>query len=101
MAQAPSSDLARTILAAAPPLPLTPDHWQAIVQTIGLSPRQARIIELMLRDLTDQQIALVLGISESTIETHKLRIRNRTGSSSRVRLAMLVLEIALRIPTAA
>lgn len=98
MAQAPSSDLASTILASAPPLPLTPDHWQAIVQTIGLSPRQAHIIELMLRDLTDQQIALVLGISESTIETHKLRIRNRTGSSSRVRLAMLVLEIALRAP---
>lgn len=97
MALVPSSDLASGILNAAPPLPLTTTHWQAIVKTIGLSPRQAHIIELMLRDLTDQQIALVLGISKSTIETHKRRIHQHTSTRGRMALARLVLQVAIQV----
>ncbi len=85
------------ILGAAPPLPLDAQHWKEIVKKIGLSTRQARIVELMLRDLSDRQIAIVLGISESTIETHKERISHRTGTHGRMQLAMHVLAVSHRV----
>jgi len=91
------SELSARILAAAPPLPLAADHWQAVVEIMGLSAQQARITELILRDLSDKQIALVLGISESTVETHKERIRYRTGARGRMQLAMQVLAISHQV----
>ncbi len=41
----PATDLGRDF----PPLPLSPDHWQAIVDTMQLSPQEARVVELILR----------------------------------------------------
>jgi len=95
MAQTP--ELATDILAAAPTLPLTADVWQKIVETIGLSTKQGQIVELMLRDLSDREIALVLSISESTIETHKERISYRTGTRGRMQLAMHILAVSHQI----
>lgn len=86
-----------SILAAAPPLPLAADHWAAVVRKMGLSPKQALIVELMLRDLSDREIALVLGISESTIETHKERISHRTGAHGRMQIAMHVLAVSHQV----
>jgi len=94
---APHSELAARILAAAPPFPLKEAHWRKVVETMGLSSQQARITELMLRDLSDKQIALVLRISESTVETHKIRIRYRTGARGRMQLAMQVLSISHQV----
>lgn len=61
---------------------------------MGLSSRQAQIAELMLRDLSDKQIAAALKISESTLETHKQRICLRTGIRGRMQLAMHVLAVS-------
>lgn len=90
-------NLAAVILSQAPPLPLDDAHWQEVVGTIGLSAQQARILELMLRDLSDLQIAQVLGISESTVKTHQERIRFRTGARGRMQLAMLVLSVSHQV----
>ncbi len=94
---APPSEISAQILAKALPLPLEADLWESVVQAMKLSSRQARIVELILRDLSDKQIALVLGISESTIETHKERIRLRTGARGRMQLAMQVLAVSHQI----
>jgi DNA-binding NarL/FixJ family response regulator len=88
------SKTAAAILSAAPPLPLDPEHWQKVVNAIGLSEQQARIVELILRDLCDKQIAAVMGISESTIDTYMQRIGKRTGTSGRMQLAMRVLAVS-------
>jgi DNA-binding NarL/FixJ family response regulator len=91
------SKLADDVLSAAPPLPLSSNHWECVVAAIGLSPQQARVAELMLRDLTDKEIAAVLGISQSTLETHQERISLRTATRGRMQLAMRVLEESLRV----
>ena len=88
------SEQAAEILAAAQPLPIEPRNWQKIVKSIGLSEKQSQIVELMLRDLSDREIALVLGISESTVETHQERIGRRTGTRGRMQLAMHVLAVS-------
>jgi DNA-binding CsgD family transcriptional regulator len=91
------SPLVADILAEAPPLPLDAVHWQKIVRKLGLSNRQAGVVELMLRDLSDKQIALVQGISESTVTTHQERIRYRTGTRGRMQLAMHVLAVSREV----
>lgn len=90
----PPSELSAQILENALPFPLEAHLWESVVQTMKLSSRQARIVELILRDLSDKQIAIVLGISESTIETHKERIRLRTGARGRMQLAMQVMAVS-------
>ncbi len=91
------STAAAAILAAAPPLPLTADQWQAVVKTLGLSKREAHIAELVLRDLGDKQIATVLGISHKTIETYlRDRIGKKAGTKGRMQFSMRVLAVALQ-----
>lgn len=77
-----------------PPLPLGPDHWQAVVRSMRLSPQQARIVELVLRGMGDRQIAITMGIGEPTIRTYLQRIFRRTDSHSRMELAMRVLAVS-------
>lgn len=79
------------VLAQAPPIPLEASHWQATLDNLGLKGRLAEIVELTLRDLSDKQIAFILEISESTLETHRLRINLRLGVRGRMQLAMRVL----------
>lgn len=84
------------ILHAAPPLPLSVGTWSAVVATLRLSPQEAKVAELVLRDLGDAQIAEVLGISEKTVATYlRERISRKTGTRGRMQLAMRVLALAL------
>ena len=91
------SKTAAAILSSAPPLPLEDAHWKEVVNAIGLSKRQAEVAELMLRDLCDKQIAVVLGIGRSTIDTHTERIERRTGTRGRMQLAMHVLAVSHQV----
>lgn len=83
------------------PLPLTSAQWQAVIDKLELPPQQARVVELVLRGLSDKQIKAVMGISGGTIRTYLTRIFQRTDTSNRVELAVLVLQIALQLPTTA
>lgn len=77
-----------------PPLPLDPALWEAIFAALGLSPRQAQVVELMLRGMCDKQIAASMGISEPTIRTYLDRIWARTRTHGRMELAMRVLAVS-------
>lgn len=85
---------ATTLAESFPPLPLTPLHWQAVVQAMHLSPQQARIVALVVRGLCDKQIASVLGISEPTVRTYLQRIAARTHTHGRMELALRVLAVS-------
>lgn len=91
------SESADAILASAPKLPLDDAHWEAVVSEMGLSDQQARVVELVLRDLCDKQIAAVMGISKSTLDTYMHRIRTRTGTRGRIQLAMHVMAVSFRV----
>lgn len=94
------SKAARIVLDSLPPLPLDGTHWQAVVRAMNLSPRQAEIVELILRDATTQQIEAVLGIKAPTIKMQRERIAARTGTRGRMQLAMHVLALSHEVSAA-
>ena len=57
----------------------------------GLTPRQVQIMEMVLAGHPSKNIAADLGISQRTVENHRMRIMKRTGSKSLPALARLAL----------
>jgi len=85
------------LLKSLPPLPLDADHWQAVCKAMRLSPRQATLVELILRDLGAKNISAVMCIDESTIKTYRQRIFARTGARTRMQLAMHVMAVSHQV----
>jgi DNA-binding NarL/FixJ family response regulator len=81
----PASRTARQAVKSPPPLPpslpLAADHWAAIFLEMKLSPRQTLIVELVLHDKSNTQIAQTLKLGVSTIKTQLERIFARTGTA--------------------
>jgi len=79
-------------------LPRTPklddDTWALVVEALGLSPQQARIVTLILQGQCDKQIACELGKSVATVRTHLGRIFERNDLGDRAELILLVFAIA-------
>lgn len=80
-----------------PPLPVNDQHWQAIAAALGLPKRHARIVELVLRDVPNPQIASEFDIEESTVRTYLDRIWTRTGTRGRMPLAMKIWAVSLEL----
>jgi len=57
----------------------------------GLTPRQIQVMEMVLAGQPSKNIAADLGISQRTVENHRMRIMKRTGSRSLPALARLAL----------
>jgi two-component system, chemotaxis family, CheB/CheR fusion protein len=57
----------------------------------GLTPRQIQVMEKVLAGQPSKNIAADLGISQRTVENHRMRIMKRTGSRSLPALARLAL----------
>ena len=75
-------------------LPLSPDHLAAVFEHMELSPQQAKVVELMLLDYSNKQIAREMGIAEPTIKGYQQRIKFYTGACGRMQLAMHVLAVS-------
>lgn len=58
--------------------------WPVTPAELGLTPRQGEILALVLRGLPNKRIALMLGLSESTVKEHLTGILERLGVKSRV-----------------
>ena len=80
-----------------PPLPLDEDHWQAIVDALQLSPRQAEIAALMARGARLKEIASMLGIGVPTVRTQQERIYAKTGAKGRGELLLRILDVSHRV----
>ena len=65
-------------------------EWQQIVNSMALTPQQARVVRLILGSRADKQIAREIGVSFGTVRAHLSRIFERTGTSGRMELATLV-----------
>jgi DNA-binding CsgD family transcriptional regulator len=87
-------EMVRRILDSLPPLPLSDDQRRAIFKALQLSPQQIAIAELMLRDASNSEIVAVLGISDGTVKSYQQRIFARSGTRSRMQLAMRVLAVS-------
>lgn len=62
-----------------PPLPLEPDHWQAVVTVMGLSPREADVAALKVRGAQLKEIAQILGIEQTTVRAFQDRLCAKAG----------------------
>ena len=56
-------------------------------RSAGITAREREVLSLMVLGLNTKDIALELGISSSTVETHRKHIRKKTGISSPLELA--------------
>ncbi|MEV8373079.1 response regulator transcription factor [Kribbella sp. NPDC056861] len=72
-----------TLLAATTAVPAAPTA-PAEVAPDGLTPREAEILTLVSRGLTNTEIAEALFLSHNTVKTHLNRIFTKTGSRDRV-----------------
>jgi two-component system CheB/CheR fusion protein len=68
-------------------------EWResAATHLAGLTPRQVQVMEMVLAGHPSKNIATDLGISQRTVENHRMRIMRRTGSKSLPALARLAL----------
>lgn len=85
------------LAAELPSLPLAAGHWKAIVKEMGLSVRQAEIVELVTRGASLREMSSVLNISISTIRTQQERIFDKTETNTRGELLLRILELSHRV----
>jgi DNA-binding NarL/FixJ family response regulator len=71
-----------------PDIPLPPEKWQQLMDALQLPPQQIRIVELILRNRCDKQIAATLGIKMPTVRTYMHRIYERLGVNDRLELVL-------------
>ena len=70
--------------------PLGSDEWTEALASLGLSPRQVKIVELVILGKKDKQIAASLGLKRSTIRTHLRRIFTHLEVADRMELALRI-----------
>lgn len=61
-------------------------EWTVSPDDLGLTARQGEILSLVLRGLPNKRIALMLGLSESTVKEHLTGILGRLGVKTRVEI---------------
>lgn len=71
-----------------PRLPLPPDKWEALCATLKFSPQQKRIVELILQNRCDKQIAAAMRLRHPTVRTYISRIFGRMGVGDRLELVL-------------
>jgi two-component system CheB/CheR fusion protein len=69
------------------------DRDSAIRGLGNLNARQTRVLDLMLEGRSNKAIAADLGISQRTLDTHRVSILNRTGARSFPALGRFVTRI--------
>lgn len=78
--------------------PTHPREWPVSASELGLTLRQAEILQLVLRGLPNKRIASQLDIAESTVKEHVTGILERLGVRSRVEAITLLRGRRLELP---
>ncbi len=73
-----------------PPLPMPRPTWKKIAKKLDLTPQQTRVVELVLRDQSDREIADRLQLTVATVRTHLARTFDRTGTARRLGLVLRI-----------
>ena len=89
----PSSDSLEPL----PPLPIDDQLWQAVMEELQLSQQHAKIVDLILRGLSDKEITQIMGIHRSTLRAYFARIAIRTGANGRIAIMQKVLTVSHKI----
>ena len=65
---------------------------QATAESTPLTDRELEVIRLIEREFSNRQIAVQLGISERTVETHRKNILRKTNTNNVIGLIKYVYE---------
>lgn len=95
----------RLVLAGGKYLPaevLAPDHSAPLraaeavsLQSLGLSPRQLQVLELIARGMPNKIICDELGLAERTVKAHVTEVLRALGVSSRTQAALAAARLGL------
>lgn len=66
-------------------------------EVLGISPRQADVLRLLIEGMGNKAICRALGISESTVKTHLVTIFRKLGASSRTQAVVAAARLGLRL----
>jgi DNA-binding CsgD family transcriptional regulator len=67
-----------------------PAAWRGIAYALGLAPRELEVLQCLVGDQHEADMAATLGLSRHTVHTHLKRLRAKLGGSSRVQLVKRV-----------
>jgi DNA-binding CsgD family transcriptional regulator len=78
------------------PAALAFERNEAAIRSVGLTPRECEILELLASGRSNKELARTLGISPNTVKTHlarlyeKLEVANRIGAIEKARWLALI-----------
>ena len=67
-----------------------PDAWRRIAYSLGLARRELEVLQCLVGDQHEPDIAVTLGLSPHTVHTYLKRLRAKLGANSRVDLVKRV-----------
>jgi DNA-binding CsgD family transcriptional regulator len=74
------------------PAPATFVRDQARLDTLGITPRELEILELIAAGLSNKEIAARAFVSENTVKTHSSRVFGKLGAQRRTQAVQLAKE---------
>jgi len=77
------------------PAPVDFVRDQAKVDSLGLTPRELEILELIAAGLSNKEIAARVFVSENTVKTHSSRVFDKLGARRRTQAVQLGKDLRL------
>lgn len=68
---------------------------QSKVESLGITPRELEVLELIAEGLSNKEIAARVFVSENTIKTHSSRVFDKLGAQRRTQAVQLGRELRL------
>jgi DNA-binding CsgD family transcriptional regulator len=79
----------------AAPVPAGFERDQARFESLGITPRELQILELIAAGLSNKEIGARLHVSENTVKTHSSRVFDKLGARRRTQAVLLARELRL------
>jgi DNA-binding CsgD family transcriptional regulator len=82
---------ARTVVVREVPVPAPAEFVrdEHKVESLGLTPRELEILELIAQGLSNREIATRVNLSENTVKTHSSRVFDKLGARRRTQAVQL------------
>lgn len=77
------------------PAPTSFVRDQSKVESLGITPRELEVLELIAEGLSNKEIAARVFVSENTIKTHSSRVFDKLGAQRRTQAVQLGRELRL------
>jgi DNA-binding CsgD family transcriptional regulator len=77
------------------PAPVDFVRDQGKLETLGITPRELEILELIAEGLSNREIAARVSVSENTVKTHSSRVFDKLGARRRTQAVQLAKSLRL------